>query len=85
MKVEQLANNQFIIRTNNEVFFQSYDKVVLKIDIKGNVYLTHFWNYSKTTSKYTAIFLGISSKEIKKRIESNEYTLTDQNIMTLSQ
>ena len=75
MKLEQLANNQFIIRTNNEVFFQSYDKVVLKIDIKGNVYLTHFWNYSKTTSKFVTKVLGLSSKDIKKRLESNEYTL----------
>ena len=78
MKLEQLANNQFIIRTNNEVFLQSYDKVVLKIDIKGNVYLTHFWNYSKTTSKYVTNFLGISSKEIKKRLDSNEYTLVKE-------
>ena len=77
LKVEQLANNQFIIRSNNEVFFQSYDKVVLKIDIKGNVYLTHFWNYSKTTSKYVTKVLGLSSKDIKKRLESNVYTLVE--------
>ena len=77
MELEQLANNQFIIRTNNEVFLQSYDKIVLKIDIKGNVFLTHFWNYSKTTSKYTSIFLGLSSKDIKKRLDLNEYTLVD--------
>jgi hypothetical protein len=78
MKLEQLANNQFIIRTDNEVFFQSYDKVVLKIDIKGNVYLTHFWNYSKTTSKFVTKVLGLSSKDIKKRLDLNVYTLVKE-------
>ena len=78
MKLEQLANNQFIIRTNNEVYFQSYDKVVCKIDLAGNVYLTHFWNYSKTTSKYVTKVLGLSSKDIKKRLDLNVYTLVKE-------
>jgi hypothetical protein len=78
MKVEQLANNQLIIEVGNELYFQSYNIPVCKIDSKGNIFLTHFWNYSKTTSKYTSIFLGISSKEIKKRLDLGVYTLVKE-------
>lgn len=65
MKVEQLANNQFIIRDNDKIFFQSYNSIIAKIEngFNGNrITLGRDWNYSTTTSKYLYRFLEQETK-----------------------
>ena len=74
--------NQFVITNDNhDAYFQSYKSIIArKIEATGKVELdAKFWNYSVTTSKYLAMFLGVPNKEIKKKVESGEYTLVDLN------
>ena len=86
MKVENMVfsngnkvPNQFIIRDGNAVYFQSYDVIIVKRENR-KIYLDeHFWNCSKTTGKYRIQFLGETTAETKKKIESGEYILTNLN------
>ena len=86
MRVTNITNtngnkvpNQFIIESEEGIFFQSYKSIIVKIS-KGKVYLDlRYWNYSKTTSKYRNIFLGETKKETKRKIKTGEYQLVDLN------
>jgi hypothetical protein len=77
--------NQFEIRDDNgNVFFQSYDSIIVKVervpDRLPKVYLdSTFWDYSVTTGKYRNQFLGETKAETEKKIKSGEYILTDLN------
>ena len=75
--------NQFIIFDPEYTVFQSYDSVIVKTvfeDGKRKTYLDErYWDYSKTTSKYRNQFLGATSAQVKKRIKSGEYVLTNLN------
>lgn len=72
--------NQFIITSFEADYFQSYQTIVIKEDwIDRNIYIDKGYPFSKTTSKYASQFLGESSKEIKAKIKSGEYILTDLN------
>ena len=91
MKVENIESNkgnkianQFIIKDDfNNVYFQSYNSVIVKQDYKNDQIKTYldqkYWNYSNTTGKYRNIFLGENITETKKKIKSGEYILTDLN------
>lgn len=61
MKVEQFkVKNQFIIRDEDKVFFQSYNSTIAKIEKIGlsrEITLGADWDYSTTTSKYLYMFL----------------------------
>jgi len=72
--------NQFIIRTDKGVFFQSYDSIIAFKSYNGKTYLDkHYWDYSKTTSKYRNMFLGESKKETLEKIKTGEYILKELN------
>lgn len=81
--VQQLANNQFVINTENATYLQSYNSVVCKIDKSTNkVTLSNHWNYSVTTSKYLYRFLNentslgkLNKKEVKNLISKGEIIL----------
>jgi hypothetical protein len=62
-----------------ERFFQSYNSIIVKMDRKGNVTLGKDWNYSATTSKYRAQFLGESTKETQAKLDAGVYKL-DENL-----
>ena len=84
--------NQFIITeegrgalgnfTKRETF-QSYDSVIaIKTEWVGEIEVildSHYWNYSRTTSKYRSEFLGESTKETQKRIDDGIYKLANLN------
>ena len=78
LKSLQPIANQFIIETLTDQYFQSY-KTVVAVSPKyvvGEVLLSDKWDCSRTTAKYTAQFLGCNStKEVRKRIASGEYTV----------
>ena len=81
MKIEKLKNNdnQLFINHANEIWFQSYDTVIAK---KGGekIILDPMWDYSKTTTRYLLLFLGLCSKrQIQDRINSSEYEIKDLN------
>ena len=93
MKVENFQSNngnsianQFILTDTKKRIsvFQSYDSIiakkVYKVGIGYKITLdSYYWNYSKTTSKYRNMFLGETTKETQKKIDSREYLLKDLN------
>ena len=88
VKVEQMTNcagnkvkNQFIINTDDGVYFQSYASIIaFQSNKKEKIYLDKTtWDYSTTTGKYRNQFLGERIAETHKKIESGEYTLIDLN------
>lgn len=71
-KVEQLENkNQFVITTNEGVFFQSYDSVCAKVSSEG-LTLGRDWDYSHTTLKHLYIFLDYYCYSIYNKIEGSK-------------
>ena len=74
--------NQFVITNDNsDAYFQSYKSIIARrINATDKIELdVKFWNYSVTTSKYLAMFLGVPNKEVKKKVASGEYSLVDLN------
>jgi len=72
--------NQFIIWTDEEQFFQSYQTIIGKRDNEGNVFLDqNRWDYSVTTSKYRNQWLGMNTKEVKKAIDDGTIKLINLN------
>jgi len=74
--------NQFVITNDNsDAYFQSYKSIIARrINATDKIELdAKFWNYSVTTSKYLAMFLGVPNKEVKKKVASGEYPLVDLN------
>ena len=68
--------NQFVIRTKQGVYFQSYDSLIVFINNKRQVFLdTCYWNYSNTTSRYRKEFLGEDTKTTKDKINKGKYIL----------
>ncbi len=73
--------NQFILQTNDGLYFQSYQTVIAFVPaISGRpILLDPKWNCSRTTSKYRTIFLDESTKETQKKIDSGEYKIAKLN------
>ena len=72
--------NQFIIKTDDETIFQSYDSIIAKVDYENNITLdSKYWNYSRTTSKYRNMFLNMSTDDIQKGIKSGNIKLDNLN------
>jgi hypothetical protein len=86
MKITNLTSNkgntianQFEIKTETALYFQSYQSIIVKIE-NGQIFLdSTFWDYSKTTGKYRNQFLGEDKKETEKKIKDGIYILTDLN------
>ena len=71
--------NQFILYTDNGIFFQSYSSIIAK-KLNGQITLDEkFWDYSKTTGKYRNIFLGETKAETDRKIMSGEYKIANLN------
>lgn len=79
-RVENLANNQVVVHGSTDSTFTSYGTLIAVNDFEaGKTYLLPSWDYSATTTRYLAQFLGIHSvgakAEIRKRIADGRYTL----------
>jgi len=87
MKVSNLISksgnnvaNQFEILTDTARFFQSYNSIIAKVDYDNNITLdSHYWDYSRTTSRYRNIFLNMSTNDIKKDIKLGKIRLDNLN------
>ena len=77
MRVEQFhVKNQFELRDDlGNTYFQSYDSIIAKRDVNGNITLGDDWDYSKTTGRYRNLFLGEDKKETEKKIASGKYKI----------
>lgn len=75
--------NHVIIQDGDDTFFQSYGSIIVKETREdGNrvVYLDEtYLDYSRTTQKYRAIFLGENAAEVKAKIKSGEYRFANLN------
>jgi hypothetical protein len=73
--------NQFMIRTDEGVYFQSYASVIaFKPFGPGKITLDAAkWDYSRTTGKYRNDFLDETKAETEKKIKNGTYILADLN------
>lgn len=73
--------NQFLIRTDEGVYFQSYRTIIaFKPWGEGKTVLDRdSWDYSRTTGKYRNVFLNESTSETRAKIKSGEYELANLN------
>lgn len=70
--------NQFMIKTNEGTYFQSYNSIIAFIPCNGDkIQLGKNWDYSKTTGKYRNQFLGETKKETEAKLQSGEYILNE--------
>jgi len=78
-KVQIIAANHAILRTDEGVFLQSYNSVICA-KIGAQTFLdSKYWDYSATTGKHRNAFLNETKKETEKKIASGEYILTNLN------
>jgi len=71
--------NQFVIATENKIFFQSYNFIIAMVQ-GGVIYLDPvYYNYSKTTSKYLYMFLNMTKKEMQDKLKSGEIQFKNLN------
>ena len=71
--------NQFIIETEDAIYFQSYDTIIAK-KTDGKLILDEDkWDYSRTTAKYRNMFTGLTTDETKERIKSGTIELANLN------
>ena len=85
MKVENMKSargnvvpNQFIVTIGNDVYFQSYESTIAKVDANGGLTLGKHFDYSKTTMRYLHQFLKEqcnkyryhSKQELQKEIDN---------------
>lgn len=82
--VEEMAKNQYIIATDKDIVFQSYNSTIAIIRCGELIYIGTDWDYSKTTSKFRNLFFKKylkrldTTKELKKFIaEFMEYSGQD--------
>ena len=76
----KLANNQYIINTDNGIYFKSYNSIIVFKPRSGKIQLDiNDWDYSKTTGKYRNKFLNEKKIETERKIKSGEYELVDLN------
>jgi hypothetical protein len=74
------VKNQFIIRTDNGTYFQSYDFIIVFEPREGKTQLdVNYWDYSVTTGKYRNQFLNETKKETEQKIKSGIYELVNLN------
>ena len=69
------VKNQFILRDSGNEYLQSYNNIIVKKDINGNITLGQNWDYSNTTGKYRNLYLGETKKETEAKIKSGEYKI----------
>ena len=78
MRIYQMANNQFEIRTKQGIFFQSYDSIIALKKNNGKIVLGQDWRYSRTTMKYLIQFLNRDSiREVDKMVASGEIKINE--------
>lgn len=81
-RTQEPVKNQFIIRTRDGVYFQSYQTVIAyEPNNGGNTVLDkHSYDYSRTTMKYLCQFLNVDSiNDVRKGIENGAYELDSLN------
>ena len=66
--VRTLQKNQVVVRYENGNTFLSYGTLI-GAQVAGRLYLTWYHDYSRTTSKYTKQWCGLSLEERRKGLK----------------
>tara|TARA_R110002020_G_scaffold93154_7_gene224861 strand:+ start:310 stop:609 length:300 start_codon:yes stop_codon:yes gene_type:complete len=80
----KIVNNHHVINLWNDkkeilTRFYSYGTCIIQV-INSEVKLdSHYYNYSRTTSKYRNMYLQLDSKQIAEKIASGEIELANLN------
>ena len=76
VKVKEFGGvrNQFLIHTDEGVYFQSYDSIIAFRPYNGKIVIGGDWEYSRTTGKYRNMFLGETKAETQKKLDDGKYT-----------
>tara|TARA_R110002012_G_scaffold196301_1_gene364725 strand:+ start:812 stop:1111 length:300 start_codon:yes stop_codon:yes gene_type:complete len=80
----KIVNNHHVINLWNDkkeilTRFYSYGTCIIQV-INSKVKLDiHYYNYSRTTSKYRNMYLQLDSKQIAEKIASGEIELANLN------
>ena len=80
LEIENIANNQtFVTMPNGDRYFKSYNSWVARWIAEVDLVEldSHTWDYSRTTSKYLAKFLGVPCSKIRQKANANEYKLVN--------
>ena len=74
--------NQFIIKTDEGNYFQSYKTIIALVENNPNKIIldNNALNYSRTTSKYLYQFLDMKKDEILLKIGEGKIILKDLNM-----
>lgn len=71
--------NQFVIRTEEGRYFQSYDSIIVFVPNDGSpIRLGKDWEYSTTTGKYRNKFLYETKKETQQKLLDGIYILDEE-------
>lgn len=74
---EELARNQYVIKTGKDIILQSYSSIIAIIRLGEVIYIGSNYDYSRTTGKYRNLFFKKylkkmdNLKELKKFIDEN--------------
>lgn len=78
--VKLIQANCAIITAKDGTYLQSYNSIIAHKCIDGKIELDQkYWDYSATTRKHRALFLGEDSQTIKAKIASGTYKLVNLN------
>lgn len=78
--IENMNENHFKVFADDGVYFVSYGFKIVYKPWDGTPEIDREkWDYSKTTSKYRAQFLGETTKETAAKIKSGAYILANLN------
>ncbi len=72
--------NQYIIKGDGFVLFQSYKSPIALITDNNKTYIFKDWDYSTTTGKYRNSFLNETKKETLVKLKSGEYIAVDFDV-----
>ena len=76
MRVQQIANNQVIVMTEEDTRFFSYERLIAIRDNDFHLYLSSAWDYSATTLKYFKLAFNLqhlTKKQIQKKLDDGEF------------
>ena len=75
------AANQFILTNSKVVTFMSYKTIIAKREHKSGVITidSNAMEYSRTTSKFLYLFLGMNRKEIERNVKGGIILVEELN------
>lgn len=79
-RIFTIAPNQVVLSDGEGTCgFWSYGVLVAKETATETILDEKYWGYSRTTSKYLAQFLGLTTGQVRERVKSGVFKLENLN------